>query len=69
MTSDIQSAWNENTGTDKDSVLRSDIRSIAKKIVAEDDDYDVECYIYDTSSNKIARYLYDDDELYKYTIN
>ena len=69
ITEDIKTAWNQNTGTDKDTTLKSDLKAIAKKIVAEDDDYDVEGYVYDASGDKIARYLYDDNELYKYTIN
>lgn len=61
--------WNDNTGTDKNSALRDDLRSICKKIERETD-YDIIGYIYDYSSSKeIGVYEYDDDELRTYSIS
>lgn len=62
-------AWNDNSGTDNNTDLRSDMKSIANEI-EDETDYDIYGKVYDYSTGKlIGEYDYDDNELVTYKIS
>lgn len=67
--SSIKTAWNDNTGTNYNTALRNDMKSIAKEI-EDETDYDILGEIYDYNTGElIGHYDYDDNELLTYSIS
>ncbi len=67
ITDDMKSIWNSHKGTNNDTDLRNDLKSLAKEIY-EETDYKVQGILYDYSTNtRIATYDYSNNELYIYS--
>lgn len=65
---DIKTAWNNHTGTNNDTVLRSYLRSISNDL-SDETDYDIQANIINKANGStIAYYYYDGNEIHLYSI-
>ncbi len=60
---DIEEVWNDYTGTNNDTSLRSQLKSIAQELHDETDYDDIQCILKDTDGHKIGSYDYENNEL------
>ena len=68
ITDDMKTAWNNHSGVDNDTVLRSYLRDIARSLNNQTD-YEVEFTLYNyATGNTIGYYEYEDNEIMLYTI-
>lgn len=67
--SDMKKAWNDNTGTNNDSILKDYLKEIADDLEDETDYDDIQCVLinYDTDK-EIGTYYYEDNKLVLYSI-
>lgn len=68
ITDEIKTVWNKHTGTDNDTVLKGDLKAIAREVSSETD-YDIIGEVYNYSSGaRIATYDYNENEIYLYSM-
>lgn len=68
ITDEIRKAWNDHTGINNDSTLRSELRSIANDL-DDETNYDIRINLINASTgSSIGYYVYEDNDLQTYSI-